>query len=40
MHRKEIAKIGWCGHLLPLLNDESRMAATHLEPAERKSTTH
>ena len=36
MHRKEIRKIGWCGHLMPLLNDERRTAATHLEPDERE----
>ena len=36
MHRKEIPKIGWCGHLVPLLNDECRTAATHLEPDERE----
>ena len=33
MHQK---KIGWCGHLMPLLNDECRPAATHLEPDERE----
>ena len=32
MHWKKIG----CGHLMPLLNDEYRTAATHLEPDERE----